>query len=65
VLEILNTSELMGTPDKSNPAAVQKKLLHVRVNTSGSPLLFPGALTHAAFPFVEMPAGLYGGVVFN
>ncbi|KAM0918113.1 hypothetical protein ACQ4PT_008770 [Festuca glaucescens] len=41
VLEILNKSELMGTPDKLNPAAVQKKLLHVRVNTSGSPLLFP------------------------
>ncbi|XP_047064342.1 probable DNA helicase MCM9 [Lolium rigidum] len=41
VLEILNTSELMGTPDKSNPAATKKEFVHVRVNTSGSPLLFP------------------------
>nr|XP_051204241.1 probable DNA helicase MCM9 isoform X2 [Lolium perenne] len=41
VLEILNTSELMGTPDKLNPAAAKKEFVHVRVNTSGSPLLFP------------------------
>jgi hypothetical protein len=53
----------MGTPDKLNPAAA-KDFVHVRVNTSGSPLEFPGALTHATVLFVEMLARLSGRLIF-
>jgi hypothetical protein len=64
VLEILKKSELMGTPDKLNPAVAKKEFVHVRVNTSGSPLEFPGALAHATLLFVEMLARLSGRLIF-
>jgi hypothetical protein len=63
VLEILKKSELMGTPD-GQPAAAEKEFVHVRVNTSGSPLEFPGALAHATLLFVEMLARLSGRLIF-
>ena len=56
MLSILRKSAALGSPDELGlkPAGVQKEFVHVRVNTSGSPLEFPGALTHATLLFVEM-----------
>ena len=38
---------------------VQKEFVHVRVNVSGSPLEFLGALMRANFVFVVMPVRLF------